>query len=66
MVNTNKIKARIVEKGKTIAKIAGDMNLTPYTLGKKIRNQSAMTLKEADELQQILEIPDDDFCLYFF
>ena len=66
MVNTNKIKARIVEKGKTIEKLAADMDITPYTLGRKIRGQSQMTLKEADQLQQLLDISDDEFCLYFF
>lgn len=66
MVNSNKIRARIIEVGKTIAKISGDMNMTPYTLGRKISNQSDMTLNEANKLQQLLDISDADFNAYFF
>jgi len=66
MVNTKKIKARLVELGTTIAHISGDMDMTPYTLGRKIGNQSDMTLNEANKLQKLLDIPDDDFNAYFF
>ena len=66
MVNTKKIKARLVELGTTISHISGDMDMTPYTLGRKIGNQSDMTLNEANKLQKLLDIPDDDFNAYFF
>jgi len=66
MVNTKKIKARLVELGTTIAHISGDMDMTPYTLGRKIGNQSDMTLNEANKLQKLLDISDDDFNAYFF
>lgn len=66
MVNALKIKGRIVEKGLTIQKIAKEMNLSGYQLGKKISGGTIMTLDEADKLQEILSIPDCDFMDYFF
>ena len=66
MINSAKLKARIIEKGKTIGEVAPVIGLTPYTLGQKIAGKSEMTLKEADRLQQLLEISDSDFASYFF
>lgn len=66
MPNRNKIKGRIAEKGKTIQSIAREMQLTPYILGQKIAGKTKMSLVEANKLQQILEIPDEEFKVYFF
>ena len=66
MPNRNKIKGRIVEKGKTIQEIAREMKLTPYILGQKIAGKTNMSLDEANKLQQILEIADEEFRAYFF
>jgi len=66
MVNTKKIKGRIVEQGQTIQKIAAKMHMTPFTLGKKISNQSDMTLSEANTLQSILGIDDCEFKDFFY
>lgn len=66
MVNTLKLKGRIVEMNTTISEIAKEMELTPYTLGQKISGKTLMSLDEADELQRILKISDADFLSYFF
>lgn len=66
MVNTQKIKAKIVEKGLTIREIAPIMHLSAFTLGKKINGVSDMSLSEADALQNILGISDSEYRLYFF
>lgn len=66
MINTNKVRGRIVEKGLTIQTIATQMQITPYTLGKKIANESPMTLDEALKLATILEIPVEEIAEYFF
>ena len=49
MVNTNKLKGRIVEQGLTIGSLAALIGISPSTLGRKIRNLSDMTLEEAEE-----------------
>ena len=66
MPNKNKIKARIVEKGLTIGKVAKIMGITPYTLGRKISNKVPMTLGEADRLQEILSISDEEYRSFFY
>lgn len=66
MVNTAKIKGRIVEKGKTIQSIAPKIPCTPYTLGQKISNETPMHIEEAEILMEELEIPVNEIVEYFF
>lgn len=66
MPNTNKIKAKIVEKGLTIGVIAAEMGITPYTLGQKILGKAPMTVQDAQFLQSRLEIADNELSVYFF
>ncbi|MBR3975315.1 MAG: helix-turn-helix transcriptional regulator [Clostridia bacterium] len=66
MPNEKKIRARIVEQGLTIGEIALKMEISAYTLGKKISGKAKMTLDEAWLLMSILNIPDSEFILYFF
>ena len=66
MPNSRKLKARILEKGLTIKSIADLMKLTAYTLGRKISGKTPMTLAEAWQLMEILEISDMEFKSYFF
>lgn len=66
MVDKLKLQARIIEQGETISSIASKLGVSPYTLGKKLSNQTIMTLGEAGQLQQILRIKDKDFMNYFF
>lgn len=65
MINSAKLKGRIVAEGLTIGYIAGKMEISAYTLGKKISNRAQTTLKEANTIQNILHIPDDEFRDYF-
>lgn len=66
MPNTRKIKARITELGLTIGKVAKKMNISPYTLGRKIAGKTPMSIREARFLQKELKIPDNKIALYFF
>lgn len=66
MVNTLKLKGRIAEQDTTISKLASSMGLTAYSLGRKIGGRSIMTLDEANKLQNLLNISDNDFMSYFF
>lgn len=65
MVNTQKIKGRIVEKGKTIQSIAPKIPCSPYTLGQKIANESPMSLEEASVLSEELDIEENEFAEFF-
>ena len=65
MVNTAKIKGRIVEKGKTIQLIAPKIPCTPYTLGQKIANETPINLDEVMVLCKELDIKEDEFAEFF-
>lgn len=65
MVNTNKLRGRIVEKGMNNIIVAEMMCLSKSTLGKKIRNQADFTLNEAVFLMKLLNIPKSEFFDYF-
>lgn len=66
MVNVNKIKARIVELGMSQGDVAEKMKLAQPTLSQKLNNIRPMDLNEAEKLSQILMIPAEKFCDYFF
>lgn len=66
MINTLKLKGRIVEKEKTIQSLAPKIPCTPYTLGQKISNETPMQIEEATILANELEIPDEEIVEYFF
>ena len=65
MINTAKVKGRIIEKGKTIQSIAPKIPCSPYTLGQKISNETPMNLEEAMILSEELEITKEEFSEFF-
>lgn len=65
MINTAKIKGRIVEKGLTIQAIAPKIPCSAYTLGQKIGNESPMNLEEAMVLVEELNITKEEFADFF-
>lgn len=66
MVNTLKLKARIMELGLTQKDIAEKLNLAAPTVSQKINNIRAMSLEEAFTLSKILKIDISQFDKYFF
>lgn len=66
MVNSSKIRGRIVELGLTQKDLAEELNLAVATVSQKINNVRPMSLAEAYTIARILEISDEDFREYFF
>lgn len=66
MVNTNKIKGRIVELGLSNKDVACALKLALPTVSQKINNVRPMYLSEAEELGKLLCIKAEDFPVYFF
>ncbi len=66
MINSNKIKGRMVELGITQKDVAKALNIAPPTVSQKINNVRPMDLNEAEELARILKILPSDFAEYFF
>lgn len=66
MINSNKIKGRMVELGITQKDIAKELQIAPPTVSQKINNVRPMDLNEAEILARMLRIGAEDFATYFF
>lgn len=66
MINSNKIKGRMVELGITQKDVAHELQIAPPTVSQKINNVRPMNLDEADKLARLLEIQTGEFGEYFF
>lgn len=66
MVNSRKIKAKIIEKGTTIQKLAPKIKYSAYTLGRMISNKSKMNLEVSEFLIKELDIRDEDIKDFFY
>ena len=65
MINTAKIRGRIVEKKKTIQSIAPKIPCSAYTLGKKLANETPINLDEVIILCKELDISEAEFKDFF-
>ena len=65
MVNTRKLRARVIECGMTYAEAAELMGMSAITFARKIRNMADISINEAVYLLKILEIPISEFANYF-
>lgn len=66
MLNTRKIKARLVELGLTQKDVANVLNIAPATASQKINGIRPMSLQEARALSRLLKLESADFGDYFF
>ena len=66
MVNTLKLKARIMEFGFTQKDVARALNIALPTVSQKLNNNRPMYLQEADIIANLLEISTQEFGEYFF
>lgn len=66
MINSGKIKGRIVECGLTQKDVAKALHLATPTVCQKLNGSRPMTLEEAETLADILGIGNSEFGVYFF
>lgn len=66
MINTSKLRAKIVENGLTYQALSQMMGISSCTFGRKIKNISDTTLPEAAQIINILNIPKSEITEYFF
>nr|DAT00252.1 MAG TPA: Regulatory protein-modification, helix-turn-helix, transcriptional regulato, DNA [Caudoviricetes sp.] len=68
MINTLKLKAKLKEKNLTQEEVAIKLGMNPSTFNKKINNEigETLTIQEATNLKEILEIPSIDILDIFF
>lgn len=65
MINTNKVKGRLVEKGYTQADAACYLGIAQPTFNQKINNIRPMDLDEAEKLATFLDITNEEFPSFF-
>ena len=66
MVDTKKIKIRLIELGLTQQGIAKFLDLVTPTLNQKINNVRPMILSEAEKIAVLLKITKQEFCDFFY
>ena len=68
MIDTREIKAQIRRKGTTQEELAKKIGINPSTLSRKINNENGqqLTVKEATDMANALEIPRDRLLSIFF
>ena len=65
-MNTTKIRSRMKEMGVKQKDLAICLGICASTISQKLSNERKLTISEARRLQLFLQIPDDEFCRYFF
>lgn len=66
-VNVNKIHGRIKELGTNIVEVAKQMGIDKSTLYRKLGNNGAgLTVKDAQQLVEILQLTDEEAIQIFF
>lgn len=66
LINSNKLKGRLVEKGLTQKDVADILGIAQPTVNQKINNVRPMGLNEAEKLAELLDIKPEEFQIYFF
>lgn len=67
MVNVNKLKGKIVEKGISVSKLAEILNLAPSTLYRKLNNNGdTLTIRQADGIVKALGLNSKEANEIFF
>lgn len=68
MIDTREIKAQIRRKGTTQEELAKKIGINSSTLSRKINNENGqqLTVKEATDMANALEIPRDRLLSIFF
>jgi len=65
-MNTLKLKARIVESGKTLGKLAEFLSISPSTMTNKMSGKTEFTRKEMLEIRSFLNLSYAEMAEIFF
>lgn len=66
MVNINKLRGKIVERGMTIASVADAMGIHKSTFYRKLSGDCPITIMDADRLTEILQLNAEEAGAIFF
>lgn len=66
MVNTNKLKGRIIEKGYSVATLAKAIGVDKSTFYRKLGGECPFTIQDADRIADVLQLTPDEAVAIFF
>ena len=66
MINSKEIKKLLIDRNLKINDVASYIEKSYSTTLHKLNGKTAITLSEAEKIQNLLGIDDCDFCFYFF
>lgn len=65
MLNAQKLKGKMVEKGKSVESVSAEMGINPATFYRKLKNNS-FEIGEAEKLVNILSLTSEETIAIFF
>lgn len=65
MLNAQKLKGKMVEKGKSVESVSAEMGINPATFYRKLKNNS-FEIGEAEKLVDILSLTSEEAIAIFF
>jgi len=65
-MNNNKLRAKIVEKGMNVDKIAEKINVDRSSMYRKLNNFEKITIGEATRIKNVLDMSDTEAIEIFF
>lgn len=65
MLDVQKLKGKIVEKGMSVETVSADLGINPATFYRKLKNNS-FEIREADKLIEILALSGEEATAIFF
>lgn len=65
MLDVQKLKGKIVEKGKSVESVSAELGINPATFYRKLKNNS-FEINEADKLIDILTLTNEEAIAIFF
>ena len=66
MVNVNKLKGKIIEKGYNVAEVSKAIGMDKGTFYRKLNNEGDFSIKEADKIIVALDLTLDEARAIFF
>lgn len=64
MLDVQKLKGKIIEKGKSIETVSADLGINPATFYRKLKNNS-FEIREADKLIEVLSLTGEEASAIF-
>lgn len=66
MVNTNKLKGKIIEKGKTQSEVAKAIGISKATYYRKMKEGGNFSIEEVNKMTEVIPLSDSEAISIFF